>query len=61
MALTALFEICLGRLAQIAIPRVAPTYGMWDGSFWALIVLASGSAPITWLKRTELPIGRVTK
>lgn len=61
MTLTLLFEIGLGRLAQIAIPRVAPAYGMWDGSFWVLIVLASGSAPITWLKRDGVPVGRVTK
>ena len=61
MVLTALFEVCLGRLAQVVVPRVAPTYGMWDGSFWALIILASGAAPVTWLRRSDLPIQRVTK
>ena len=61
LVLTLLFEIGLGRLAQAVVPRVAPVYGMWDGSFWALIVLSSAAAPITWLRRSDLPIERVTK
>jgi hypothetical protein len=61
MILTLVFEVGLGRLAQMAVPRAAPMYGMWDGSFWVLIVLASAAAPVTWLKRHDVPIGRVTK
>ena len=61
MVFTAAFEIGFGQLAEIVVPRVAPTYGMWDGSFWALIVLSSAAAPITWLKRTAMPVERVMK
>jgi hypothetical protein len=61
LVLTAVFEIALGWLAQVVVPRAAPTYGMWDGSFWPLIVLAATAAPSTWLKRTGIPVERVTK
>jgi hypothetical protein len=60
LVLTLAFEIGLGRLAAVVVPRVAPEYGMWDGSFWPLIVLSSFAAPITWLRRSGLPI-EVTK
>jgi hypothetical protein len=60
MALTFLYEIALGRLAAWAVPRVAPAYGMWDGSFWPLIVMATAFAPIAWLRRSDVPL-RVTK
>ena len=58
--LTLVFEVGLGRLTGIVVPRVAPVYGMWDGSFWPLILLASLAAPITWLGRRDIPAG-VTK
>jgi hypothetical protein len=59
--LTFIYEVALGRLATIAVPRVAPAYGMWDGSFWPLIVMATAFAPIAWLRRSDQPLGRVTK
>lgn len=61
LILTIVFEAGLGRLAVIVVPRVAPAYGMWDGSFWPLILLSSVAAPITWLRRRGLPIGGLTK
>jgi hypothetical protein len=61
LVLTAVFEFGLGRIAQVVVPRVAPQYGMWDGAFWPLILLASFSAPITWLRRSGLPVERVAK
>ena len=61
LVLTLLLEIGLGRLAQFVVPRVAPPYGMWDGSFFVLTLLASAAAPVTWLRRNDLPVGRVTK
>ena len=61
MVLTILFEITLGRLAPHVSPVMTPAYGMWDGSFWPLIVLCAGTSPITWLRRTGLPLSRVTK
>jgi hypothetical protein len=33
---------------------------MWDGSFWPLILLSSVAAPITWLRRSGMPVG-ITK
>jgi len=53
--LTVVFEVGLGRLAVEVIPRAAPAYGMWDGSFWPLILLSSFAAPITWLRRSGFP------
>lgn len=53
------FEIGLGRSLSLGGPGL-PQYGMWDGSFWPLIVLAMASAPITWLRRSGARIG-VTK
>jgi hypothetical protein len=61
VALTFIYEIALGRLATWAVPRVAPAYGMWDGSFWPLIVMATAFAPIVWLRRSDVPFGRITK
>ena len=61
LLLTALFEIGLGQIAAELVPRVAPAYGMWDGSFWPLILLSSVAAPITWLRREGFAIPRVTK
>jgi hypothetical protein len=60
LVLTVVFELALGRIAQAIGPR-APLYGMWDGSFWPLIVMSVGLAPLTWLQRRPLPVGRVTK
>ena len=61
VALTVLFEITLGRLAHHVSPLMTPEFGMWDGPFWPLIVLSAGTAPITWLRRSGLPLSRVTK
>jgi hypothetical protein len=61
MMLTLMYEVGFGRLATWAVPRVAPEYEMWDGSFWPLIVLSSAVAPIVWLRRSQLPLERVTK
>ena len=55
------FEIGLGRLAQFVVPTRAPLYGMWDGSFWPLIVMTIAFAPFVWLRRSPVPVGRVTK
>jgi hypothetical protein len=59
--LTAVLEVGLGQLARVVVPRAAPPQGMWEGPFWALILLSSAAAPTTWLKRNDQPIGRVTK
>jgi hypothetical protein len=61
MTLTLLFEVAFGRATQLLVPRAAPVYGMWDGSFWPLIVLAAGAAPAAWLRRADLPPMSVTK
>ena len=60
LLLTLVFEIALGRVAQAIGPR-APLYGMWDGSFWPLIAMSVGLAPLTWLQRRPVPVSRVTK
>ena len=61
MVLTLAFELALGRFAQLVRPRWAPAYGMWDGSFWPLIVLMMGTAPFSWLRRSGLAFPGVTK
>jgi hypothetical protein len=58
MTLTAGLEVGVGRLAEVA--GVTPQYGMLDGSFWPLIVLCAGIAPIQWLRHSSAPI-TVTK
>ena len=60
LVLTLLMEVVLGRALHLTGPHL-PTYGMWDGSFWPIIVLAMASAPITWLKRPGVTIGGVVK
>jgi hypothetical protein len=61
MVLSLVFELGLGRVVGVFRPAMAPTYGMWDGSFWPLIVLSMGTAPIIWLRRDGLAIPRVMK
>ena len=61
LVLTTIFEIALGQIATEIVPRVAPAYGMWDGSFWPLILLSSVAAPIAWLRREGFAVPRVTK
>ena len=53
------FEVALGRSLSLGGPG-SPQYAMWDGSFWPVIVLALGTAPITWLRRSGATAG-VTK
>jgi hypothetical protein len=58
--LTLILEVGLGRLTALVVPRAAPAYGMWSGSFWLLILLSSFAAPIIWLRRSGFP-AQVTK
>jgi hypothetical protein len=61
LVLTLTFEVGLGRVAQLTVPARTPLYGMWDGSFWPLIVLSVTIAPFVWLQRAPVAVGRVTK
>ena len=61
MALTLALEVGLGRLAQLFSSSIVPGVVMWDRSFWPLIVLVVGMAPFSWLRRSGLPLSRVTK
>ena len=61
LMLGVIFEVGLGQLAVRYFPRTAPAYGMWDGSFWVLILLSMATAPVTWLRRQPVSIERVTK
>jgi hypothetical protein len=51
-------EVALGRSLPLGGPGL-PQYRMWDGSFWPLIVLALGTAPILWLRRSGAAAGVV--
>jgi hypothetical protein len=59
LVLTVAFEVTLGRTIHLLGPDL-PKYGMWDGSFWPIILLAVASAPITWLSPPAFTI-EVTK
>ena len=61
LVLTGVYEFALGRLAGVVVPRVAPEYGMWDGSFWPLVMLSSMAAPMTWLRRRGFSVDGVSK
>lgn len=61
MVLTLAFELGFGRLAQSFTSSMGPGIAMWDRSFWPLIVLLIGMAPFSWLRRSGLPLSRVTK
>jgi hypothetical protein len=60
-ALTIVFEFSLGRLAPHVSAAMSPAFGMWDGSFWPLVVLCTGSAPMIWLRRSRVAFPRITK
>jgi hypothetical protein len=61
VGLTIVFETVLGRLIGQSWSEMARTYAVWDGQFWPVILVAVGSAPFIWLRRTGLPIARVAK
>ena len=58
--LALVFEVSLGRTLQLTGPGI-PRYGMWDGSFWPIIVIATALAPVSLLSRGGLRAHGVTK
>lgn len=61
LVLTVLFERGMGWLAEFGPGAMIPRYGMWDGSFWPVVVVAVAVTPISYLRRPELPLGRFVK
>jgi hypothetical protein len=61
VALTVLFETTVGRLSGQTWAEIGRGYAVWDGAFWPVILVATGSAPFMWLRRWTIPIPTVVK